>query len=365
MGCGLFVRLKKIFFIFIASVFFTSGANASVNARGAAPADAEYDKLAVADAVKFAIERSTELKNLDENAYLNELNRDTLRNSVIQTVTEAQFINAQVQIMQNELRQAMFNENIALQKLSIEYTITRYFIAIISAERDLRLYDANLELSERQLTISKVRAELGLMSQIAYDTQKSNYEKDVSAREIRTIGIANAYRTLNNAMGKETNKRYALVLEYAFEPLPETNLTRYINESINGNVAIKNRENELAALEYRLQLTSDRDVSDELTININQVKRALSDAKSNVEDKITSCYNDIRSMETQYALNMKELDDMRGQLMIKEVQLELGRLTQIDADTYKYQISAMENRVLNQIDDHYVKKIQFYNPDFL
>ena len=334
------------------------------HARAAAPADA-IKPLTVDDAVKNAVSRSSELKNLDENAHLNELARDTLQRAVVQNVSEAQHINNRVSIMQNDLRQAMMSDNVDLQKLLITFSVTRYFSAIISAERDYELFERGLELNEKNLEVAKVKTELGLMNANAYDTMKTNYEKDVISREIRIVSIDNAYRALNHVMGKELGLRYELEMDIEYEPLHETDLPKYITAATDDNMGIKAKENELKVLQYRLSLTSAADVSDELEVNISQAARAVTDAKANLNDKITACYKDIQIMETQIELSEKDYDEMKNQLAIKETLLELGRTTQMDVDNYLFSMMQQEYKILEQIANHYIKKMQFDNPDLL
>jgi len=358
------LKYKKILPLLI--IIFVLSA-VPVHARNAAarlPAD-EPERLTVSEAVKFAVNRSTELKNLDENEYLNELTRDTLETTKRESITESQYINSLVSIMQNELRQAMFSENITLQKIMIEYAVTRYFAAVIATERDLFLYDKNLELSQKNLEIAKVRRELGLLSENSYDSLKLNFDKDSANREAKIIAIDNAYRALNSVMGKDLDVRWELVMDIEYEPLPEINLTRYVTDSTEANVAIKARENDLAVAEYKFLMSRDLGNASELEISATQAMRSLEDAKKNFEEKIISCHKEILNMEIRYAVNLKDYEDMQNQLAIKETQFELGRLTQIDIDTYKHQMLQFEYMMLGQINDHYIKKMQFENPDLL
>jgi len=344
----------KIFILALMAAFFP----ASVYAN-------ELQTLTVKEAVKYAMDRSSELKTLDENAYLNEQSRDTLQNAVIQSITEAQFINSRVSVMQNELRQAVLEDNMTLQKIMIEFSITRYFSSILAAERDLALYDGGLEMSLKNLEIAGVRTDFGQMSRNAFETMQFNYEKDAANREIKTISIDNAYRALNYVMGTDLDAKYALVLEMEFKPLSEINLTRYIRESIDKNIGIKNKESDLALLTYRLGLTDDRDVAEELEISIIQANRAIEDAKASLEDKIIACYKELLNMESQYDIFIKDCAEMQKQLAVKETQLSLGRLAQTEIDNHIWQITQLNYRILGIASDHFIKKIQFENPDLL
>ena len=356
--------LKFIVITIFAAVFLTAVAFASAN-RGTQTGISEPEILTVADAVKYAAERSTELKNLDENEYLNELNRAALERSRIESYNEGQHVNALVSIMQNELRQASFSDNITLQRLIIEFSVTRYFAAIIAVERDLSLYDRNLALSKANLDIAEVRMELGMMSKNAFDSLKLTYDKDTANREGKVIAADNAYRALNGVMGKELSKRYILEMDIEYEPLGDTDLTRYILSSVKENVAIKNRENDLTLAKYRLELANGEKETEEREIGASQAMRALDDAKKDFEDKIISCYKDIQNLEMQYSAAVNEYTDMLSQLSVMETQFELGGLTRLDIDMYEYQMAMLEYRILSLINDHYIKKMQFMNPDLL
>ena len=351
--------IKKIFTVFIINIFLLSGA-VCVSAG-----DDGVKRLTIGEAASLAVERSSELKNLDENAYLNELNRTQLENQKRESTTETQFINAMISLFQNELRQAMFGENKALQRLSIEFLITKYFAAVISAERDLFLYDISLELSEKNLKIAETRHNLGMLSKNAFETQKHNHEKEIANRGAKTIAIENAYRALNGMTGQDLDARYELVLDAPYEPLGDYDIDLYIQESAAVNTAIKNKENDLRLAEYRLNITGDNVSKEDLEINLRQARRALSDAIENFGEKLISCHKDIKNIEKQFALNQRDYEEMQIQLVIKETQFGLGKLTQTDVDNHKYQMLQLEIKILNQANDHYIKKIQFLNPDLL
>jgi len=332
---------------------------------GAATEAVALDTLELSEAVARAIERSSELKTLDESAYLNELNRVTLETAKVESVHETQYINSLVSLFQNELRQAILTENIAMQKLIIEYSVTRYYGAAAAAERDLILYDVGLGLSEKNFKIAEVRHKLGMISKNTFETIKSNYEKESANREMKLIAIENAFRALNGAIGSGPGARWALLAEIEYEPLEEYNLAHYIPDCVKTNVAVINKENDLELAKYRRDVSNDPDAEEELDIGVTQAERALSDTKKTLGDKLTSCYEDIRSMETQYELGVKDYEDMLGQLKLKETQYGLGKLTLLDVENYKYQMLQLEYRLKGRAYDHHVRKMQFMNPDLL
>jgi len=359
-------KVKILFFILSAALSIGLYAvPPSASSKAVVRDTPEPDRLTRSDAVKFSIERSSELKNLDENAYINELNRSSLESAKVESITETQYINSLISLFQNELRQATFIENIALQRLAIESTVTRYFMSVLTAERELFLYDKNLELTKTNLDITKIKQELGMVSKNSYDMLKLSYDKDVSNREIKVISIDNAYRALNNAIGTELDKRWTLDAEIEYEPLEEYNLAQYIADSTASNVTVKAKENDLALAKYRLSVSTDHGAKDELEIGVRQAERALNDAKKSLNDRLVSGYKEIRSAETQYELIENDLSDMLSQLAIKETQLELGKLTRIDVDNYRYQILTVEYRLFGMASDHYIKVTQFKNPDLL
>jgi len=352
--------INKLFIVFLSASFITSTP---------IPASARQNvtlspELTVAEAVNRALQRSSELKTINENIELIDLKRPMLAESAADPFNPA-IVAAGAAYMQAEMQRASMSGSVSLTRQIIEMSIIRYFSTVLLVERDLELYDINLGLTKKNIDILKIRAELGHISISAYESARIDYEKALANRADKQKTADDAYRALNQVMGTTLENKYQLILDIEYKPLKERYLPGYINDSAKNSKKIKDKEYELQIAEYNERNHNGSGSAEERTIKAGQIKREIDGIKKDLEEKIRACYNDIKSQQLAYEINMMELDGMYKQLEIKKTQLELGRITQLDADVYEYQIALLEYRISALIYEHHLNVMQFENPELL
>ena len=323
------------------------------------------EKLTVADAVILAAGRSSELFNLFWDEYVLELNRDVLFENSMDAVTSIQIIESAMALIQNDLHRASLMSGTALQRQLIEFSIISYFASITAAERDFEAFDVNLRLSERRLEISRVKFELGIISESSYESAVNNHNRLMDNREDKLIAINNAYRKLNRVIGRDLDRRYSVILDITFRPLRDRNLNGHISSRVSQSHIIRERERELRLAQANLDLFIGPGTIYESEIMVSQANRALNDARYDLSERIRVLYSEIREMELQYGLRLIDLENMLKQLEILEIRYELGMVTRLDVDVYRHQIMEFENSILRLVNNHYLKVMQFENPDLL
>lgn len=340
------------------------------NTLYAAPAKKESkppEVLTVEKAVSYAINNSTQLKKTQEDTYIAEQNRENLEWSLNLASSEENAVKAAITLAKNEVSTALAYPNIENQKKSLELTITKYFSTILSVERSLELYDKKLELDKRDLEITKVKAELGLVSQQALDSAKLKYDQSVTNRTTKVKAIDDAYKNLAQIMGLSDISKFVIGLEVTYTPYSKSNLTGYISDAINTNYKIKEAEENYRVSKYEHDISRfDTDLLEESSeIALTQQQRNISDLKTKLTDTITTCYDSIQTLEQSYDSKQLDYAAMEKQLAIKKIQLELGKITQIEVDKYEYDMAEVYNSILDIIADHENKVHEFINPQLM
>jgi outer membrane protein TolC len=205
-----------------------------------------------------------------------------------------------------------------------------------------------------------------MVSQNDYETAKNSYAKLVNDRDAKEVAIDNAFVSLNKAMNRDLTKRYQLSLELRYVPMANVSLTSVITYSLQQSPDVKKRRSDADVAAYQLETyySTDGGTSREtMEIRALQADRAVGETISQIEQTLTTLYNELRNLETSYTTNKLELENMYQQLALREKQLEVGKLTQLDVDSYKYQIARMEETIRNQAYNHALKLAQFQNPN--
>lgn len=324
--------------------------------------------LTVEDAVAKAVKYSHELKNLEENAALNEENINNVHDQLIYSEETTEIMNLSVKLKELRYQTENYTMNSEIEKQNIELSVIKFFTSVLNAEEAIKLYDESIKLQEQELKISEVKVNLGLLSKSEYDSQNLAYKKSLAERASKEVELNEAYISLNKVMGDDFDKKYNIVLDLEYSPLENVNLDFEINKALAVNQSIKEKENALEIARYDLDtyssLTSS-DTKEAKEVKLSQTSRSLTDEKTNLKEKMINTYNSIIKNETEYNSNIMELENMKKELEIKKVKYNLDKITQLELAQYEYEIKQLENKIQQQIYNHEILKIQFNNTNLL
>jgi hypothetical protein len=335
--------------------------------------------LTVSEAAKMAINEDSAVKNLNDTEDLSgdklEQALDNMHDSF--ALGESAMLNAQVNYMSLELSSSLAIKDITARKENVEYSITKYFNTIINAEKALELFDSSLDIQKRELDITKLKLNLGMVSQLDYDTALLNFERAGNSRLVYVNSIDKAYRDLNGAMGKPLENRYNLVLNLEYKPIEEINITQYTDTFLNKSLTIKRAEDAKDVAEFQMdnyipdydietrEIYEDYNKEDQLLADFNQASRSLADIKLSVKESIIDTYNSLRDMEVDIKAGELELQTSNQQLTILEKRLALGQVTALDVDKLKYDIKNKEDDLRKTKNNYVLTVIAFKNPNLL
>jgi len=293
------------------------------------------------------------------------MQREAATEDGIEVFSSVRIISSAIILLQSDMMRASLSGRASLLRQFTEMSIIRYFTSVMMVERDLELYDKNLAIAGKNLEIMKLRADMGAIPKNMYESAKLSYEKDLIGREDKQGAIDDAYRALNIVMGTTVSNKYKLILNIEYEKLKDRNLNTHINDFLIRSIAVADRERDLESAEINLRTSSAAYKVEELKVAVEQARRAIGDTKKNIEEKIISCYNDIKEFELAIGVSEADLANMRRQLGIKMTQFELGKTTRLDIETFEYQVLIQEFMIMTRVFEHHVKVMQFENPELL
>lgn len=361
--------LKRKGFIRLAAVILTA---VMLNSYivSAAEAEEEQEILTVDTAVSLAIKNSTELKNLSENKALAEDDADDANTDLFYATeyTDVTSLSVQLKNLRNNI--TTYNANEEITKEKIELSVIQYFAAIMKAQDDLMLYDKQLEITDKEMEIAKVKLGLGLLSQNDYDTQLLSYKTLKNDRNNLEISISDAFMSLNKLLGsKDLNKTYELELDIDYAPFDSSrSLSTTITKELSTNQSIKEKENSAEVAKYELDVYSalySSEKKESKETKYAQAVRSLSDAKTELTQQITDVYNNIIKTEAEYNANIDSLEQKKKDLTVNQLQLSLGKITELDLLNAEYEINKLEAAIQNQIYSHDVLVRQFNNSNLI
>jgi outer membrane protein TolC len=335
------------------------------------------DSLTIETAVEKAIANSSKLKTLDENKDLSETDFKNTSTSLTNYDSDDNgsnnYLNLAVQYKRLAISLKNYDATTEVTKKQLEQSIREYFVAIVEAQNAIELYEQNMEIQQKEIDIAKVKLDLGLISQSEYDSSVTSFNTLKSNRDTLKNNLDTAYSTLNVILGYDTKTRYELEYDcdYTAE-IDNLNLTYIISKAQSSSYSITQKKNavDIAKYDYeKYSLSTATDYSsetrDEKKATYAQATRDYGDAKDTIETTITNWYNSLKEAEQNYSDNLATLTLKKSQLAIYEKKYELGTITELELEKYKYEISQLENTIQNLKYSHdlLVRKLQDPDPD--
>jgi len=337
---------KLISTILAASIFFAGTVTVSAQ---------EQPVLTVDRAVHMAIANSENIRRLAEDETLNEIQARQIRQSMRETTFELGFLGLAVQLMHNDIAIAAQHTNRAAQRALITQSIEEIFFAIINAETTLEFLDRQIAIERQELIFSRIRHEHGLMSATDFTAANNRLLELQLEREQREVEIARAYRSLNEIVGSPRNTRHTVVLETEFEPLgTRRDVDSYVASALGNNASLRQMERELGISRYEfdarygIDSRSGVSTSDTFTqneISLSRSERNLQTARDNLRNQITDQYEHVRQLERSLTILNMSYETLQTTLAINEVRLDLGRMTQLEFDTFKLSLDRTRDNI--------------------
>ncbi len=332
-----------------------------------------YESLSSEQAAQKAIAYSHTLKQLSESKLESENTYDnTLRtfNDYIDTATSDtnQQLIYGVKQLNNAMRSLNANEQIAID--GIYLSVDNLFNSIKAAEDDIKLHEENMVIQEQDIKVAEVKKNLGLMSQLEYESTVNAYNTTKDEKESLENSLDEAYRSLNELMGTDLNKKYNLVFdEIEYEPLGDVNLNSSVERALSTAESIKSKEDELklAEFDYKTYIPNSTQVGQSITKKnaVYQATRDLDNAKTSLKTSMSNLYDTITELEQTYTDTASSISVLKTQYDVVKAQYEAGKATETDLLTAEYNIHKAEAGLDKIVRNHSILVQQFNNPNLI
>ncbi|MDR3090699.1 MAG: TolC family protein [Clostridiales bacterium] len=319
------------------------------------------NKLTVDKALDYALQNSGDVKRGDEDAYLAVEKHHTLYQAFTESMSTDSMVSALVALTRNEMEQSMAYPEREDQKEALRASITRYFQAVLSAERALALYDEKIELDKKELAINEVKLRLGQISQADFDSAKTAYGKSLSERKTREKAIEDAYKNLSDIMGVSRQSRYEPVIDLPYSPFNMETAKAHIETAADASLSVKKAEENLKVLDYQRRINIYKDDYDieSADIELERAKRDLADLRDKFKDDMTALYDEIKEEERSIGLLEADLAEKEKALEITRTKLKLGKASQFEADKAEYEVKSLRADLQNKKEEHGVDVLRF------
>ncbi|MFZ5945174.1 MAG: TolC family protein [Bacillota bacterium] len=310
------------------------------------PAIATNDQLTLSEAKKLALENHPDLENLEVTKKLAEINEhdawiayENARSNYISRHTIASLKDAMDAAKSAYDQAQYFNDdtvvNIEQTKKIIEYSIEKLFINISNLNKDILLFEENIELQKRLLDIERKKLELGMNTSLL--VEQNNQELILMNKQFQTMKnqLREMQWELNRSIGRDKNAPVVLA--------PIT-IEKVTYQSNNKDSFEKAKDASLSIEQYKRTIADkNHDIIDKRETASDKVEKLQYEVKQNqisIDDKEFSIEKSVIKLRERIDLAQKTLIDTEKALKISNVdlnntilQFNLGIIAKINLQT--------------------------------
>lgn len=270
---------------------------------------------------------------------------------------------------QRTLEKLKFKEEIT--KMSIQSQVEQMFISIKNAETSLAVTKYSLELSKKNLEITKQKYALGMISLKEMEAQETSYNKSVENISTQEKSINELYKSLNEFMGEDKNKQYSLIFDVVYRPVGENfECNDYINKELSENINLKSDalslEDNKEDLSYYWS-NSNATYDGYLTKKeaLENKEKDIIDSKEDLEEKIKDTYEDLLDYEKDYEDAQKDLKDAIEDYEILKLKYNLGQATKLQLESEKLNVVKAQIAIQQLVYKYDLLLYKFNNTELL
>jgi hypothetical protein len=303
----------------------------------------------------YALDASSQLKNLDESKKLLEENIDSAEeaeNEAINTNNKQGELSASRQLFQlrNELKSVDDNRKIA--EASIEYTYRNYFTNIITLLIDRQTLTENVELAKINVKNTTLKHQLGMESDFNLNQAKESLKSYESQLSNIDISIRNAKEVLNQYLGFSIKND--IFIDYDLKYVK-------VSDNVQTHIATRTGDDPKLKIEYRsleyyryVEETYDPEIEEsrvKIDNDLLTAERKYNDLEISYEKSIREKYNQLKQLEERRLQLEIDYNLAKETYNKAAANFEAGMITLYDTISAKVNYLKLEGDLLkNQID---------------
>lgn len=328
------------------------------------------------EALQMAIDRSSDLKNVEDSVdYLDEM-RDDLGDLMWSLDQQSSIYNAnlfdlsqktddilaaQLAVQQNvesvieaarsiknvEIQKSMIGVNEEMVKDGVELALKSYLNNIKATRTQIQLLSEKVELGKENISNLELKNKLGYESDYSLQSAKTTQLSDESNLKMLTLNLENQKQALKTLLGVDASEDIYVEADVTFNALTDVSLETYVDRMRETDLSIKSLKNAVTIAEYKGRTNAAYDSESEIAVRNegNTAKRNLADAQDNLEKNIRSTYNNIKQLEETNTNLLRAVEQAKADYNSAVTSYRAGMATEYQVKMAKLGILSAEKDV--------------------
>lgn len=328
--------------------------------------DGDILSLNVDEAFEIAVNYNRDVLNSEEELpFLEEDYEDTLNDMVLNPDS---YYSLRVQLA--TLKNTLENYDLNSQKTKdiLKYDITKLFVDIVNAEKNIELSEKNLEILKKELDISLLKYQKGILNKADFDSKNAEYIKKSSELENDKIDLQELYIDVNKIMGIDLEKKYEINLDLNYEKIDDIDIDEKISEGLLESLDLKEQKQALEVSKYEYSTYNEYTNYSTKVSKENDISgktRDIQDYETDFGDTVKKLYRDIIDKESKDEKYKEELEAKEKELDVLNIKYSMGKATSLELEKKELEISEIKENISENQYEHELLVLQFCNTNLL
>ncbi len=322
--------------------------------------------LSVDEALAIAVSYNREIIELEEDLPFVIKECEDLSNDLANNPDTYYSIKTQIA----DLKNTIDNYDLSVQKNKdiLRYDITKLFISIVNAQREIELQEKNLSIMKKELDAAQIKKDKGILSESEFNDKNTEYIKKFNDVENKKIDLNNLYIDLNKAIGIDLSEKYSIELDFNYTEIENVDIDEKVRSEIDSNFDIMKQKQSLEVSEYEYSNYNENTSYISKISKENDIRGQLRDIKEsevNFSDSVNKVYKNILSRENDDDKYNEELIYKQKELDVLNLKYSMGKATLIELDKKSFEIEELQNKILENRFEHYLLVAKFQNSNLI
>ncbi len=324
--------------------------------------ESSITSLTVDEALEISIQHNTDILNSEADYPYTQQNYEDANDNLALEPDNYYSLKVQIAELKNDLDN--YDADIQKTKDVLKYDIVKLFSDIANTQQSLDTEEKSLAVAKKELDISELKYQKGIISKSEYDEQNTSYVKNDNSLKNKKIELDNLFIDLNKLIGLDLKDTYSIELELDYDKIGEVDLDSKRQEDLENSIDLTKQKQNLDVSKYEYSTYNEyTSYSTKLSKenDIESKQRDIADTEIDYTNSLNNLYRDIINKETEIEKYNEQLEYKNKELSVIELKYSLGKATQLEIDKKNIEIYELEDTIKKAKDEHQLLIMKYEN----
>lgn len=324
------------------------------------------------DLLERVYKYSRDLKRLDLNVDIAQINKDEAKNNIKSIPTgmgngadDAARTSAYIGLEQNRIDLKNAENRIKTKKDQLAYDLKKSYDDVLKNEDNMKIKKLELEIENENFKQINIKYEYGSISENEKIQAKRDYEQMKKGYEMNLEDLNKVYENLNDLVGFNKEERYILKDEIKFNKIDDDDVEYHIARMISISPEIWEEEKNVKIKDLGVKLhtfNAGGSSYDIKKMNLKQANMNLGDKKKAYGENLRNTYKILKRYKDKYKNILLSYEKTKDDLKKAKIDLEIGSTTPIEVKRKNLALEREKKNLKDKVMDYNELLMKYNKP---